>query len=252
MSDFLFRHRDSLSAAAAATFVLMLATAGRMPATQQPAAALMAIEVMLEPAQQITPSPPPEVIPPPLPLPAARLRKPAAMVAVPRANVESGKHDVPPAVAVDRLRDPVPLESAVDLPAVPPPAAVPAAAPARTAAAVPDALPPLPAEKPGTSADAEADYVGRVKAHLQASKRYPTGREASLQRPAGTAVIWFMVRRSGELAGAGVDISAGSMLLDNAALATVRRSSYPAFPDEVWPGKEQQRFTVELDFVPLN
>ncbi|MFA6972434.1 MAG: TonB family protein [Gallionella sp.] len=98
--------------------------------------------------------------------------------------------------------------------------------------------------------NAESAYAASVRAHLQAVKRYPTGREASLQRPAGTSLIWFVVRRNGELAEAGIEASSGSMLLDNAALATVRRSNYPVFSDEAWPGKAQQRFTVELNFVP--
>jgi len=96
----------------------------------------------------------------------------------------------------------------------------------------------------------EAGYVGKLRAYLHSIKRYPTGREASQQRPAGTAVIWFTVRRSGELVEAGIEASAASMLLDNAALSTVRRGVYPPFPDEAWAGKAQQRFTVELDFVP--
>lgn len=100
--------------------------------------------------------------------------------------------------------------------------------------------------------NAESIYVGKVRAYLQMVKRYPTGREASLQRPAGTSAIWFIVRRSGEMVDAGIETSSGSMLLDNAALATIRRSAYPVFPDEAWSGKAQQHFTVELNFVPAN
>lgn len=98
--------------------------------------------------------------------------------------------------------------------------------------------------------NAEAIYIGKVRALLQAARRYPTSREASLTRPAGISVVWFRVRRSGELVDAGIEASSGSMLLDNAALATVRRNIYPVFPDEAWPGKAMQRFTVELNFIP--
>jgi len=100
--------------------------------------------------------------------------------------------------------------------------------------------------------DAEALYIGKIRAHLQSIKRYPTGREASQQRPTGAATIWFVMLRSGELLEAGIQTSSGSMLLDNAALVTVRRGLYPSFPDEAWAGKAQHRFSVELDFIPTN
>lgn len=100
--------------------------------------------------------------------------------------------------------------------------------------------------------NAETIYVDRVRAYLQTIKRYPTGREASLQRPVGASRVWFVVSRSGELIDAGIEISSGSMLLDNASLGTVRKSNYPVFPNAAWPGKLNQRFTVELNFVPSN
>jgi protein TonB len=114
-------------------------------------------------------------------------------------------------------------------------------------------MPAAPAaDAPDAKRNAEALYASQVRAHLQSTKRYPTGREASLQRPSGTSVIWFIVRRNGELSDSGVETSSGSMLLDNAALSTVRRGAYPAFPDEIWPNKTQQRFTVELKFIPAS
>lgn len=114
-------------------------------------------------------------------------------------------------------------------------------------------LPAAPtAVTPDTKRNAEALYAGQIRAHLQSTKRYPTGREASLQRPSGTSVIWFIIRRNGELSDAGVETSSGSMLLDNAALSTVRRGTYPIFPEDIWPNKTQQRFTVELTFVPAS
>ncbi|MDD2915577.1 MAG: TonB family protein [Gallionella sp.] len=153
-----------------------------------------------------------------------------------------------------------PVEPAVAEPADP-------AAPVRAVPVVPElVLPPVqaspapsglaipPVAPSAISADsvrnAEAIYIGKVRAYLQTIKRYPTGREASLQRPSGIVVVWFMVRRNGEILDAGIETSSGSMLLDNAALATVRRGVYPVFPFETWPGKAQQHFTVALDFIP--
>lgn len=98
----------------------------------------------------------------------------------------------------------------------------------------------------------EATYVNRVREHLKSIKRYPTGREASLQRPSGVVEVWFVLNRNGELLDMGIEDSSGSMLLDAAARTTVRRGEYPRFQDEAWSGKAQHRFTVELDFYPAN
>lgn len=113
-------------------------------------------------------------------------------------------------------------------------------------------LTPPAAMPPDFESNAEAAYIAKVRAYLQDSKRYPTGREASLQRPAGTARLWFVLSRSGELIDCGVQRSSGSMLLDNSALSTVRRSTYLPFPGEAWKGRAQQRFVVELNFVPAH
>jgi protein TonB len=96
----------------------------------------------------------------------------------------------------------------------------------------------------------EAMYVAKVRGYLASVKRYPTGREASIQRPSGKAVIWFVLKRNGSLIESGIETSSGSMLLDSSALATVRRANYTAFPEESWAGQTQHRFSVELDFVP--
>jgi protein TonB len=99
-------------------------------------------------------------------------------------------------------------------------------------------------------ASLEGEYVGKVRALLNASKRYPTGRQASQQRPQGKVKVWFMVARTGSLVDAGVLESSNSNLLDDAALATVRRANYPPFPANTWPGQEQHKFVAELDFSP--
>lgn len=96
----------------------------------------------------------------------------------------------------------------------------------------------------------EAMYVEKVRSYLVSAKRYPTGREASIQRPVGKAKIWFVLARSGTLLEAGVELSSGSMLLDSTALSNVRRANYTAFPEGSWVGQTQHRFYVELDFIP--
>ena len=117
---------------------------------------------------------------------------------------------------------------------------------------------PLPAAEPVKAAPTpstvqiESSYISTVRAQLNASKRYPTGREASLQRPSGKALVWFIVNRHGALLDAGIEESSNSILLDNAALSTVRRTPFNAWPEGSWPGQTQHRFNVTLDFVPIN
>jgi protein TonB len=98
----------------------------------------------------------------------------------------------------------------------------------------------------------ESNYIASVRATLNANKRYPTGREASLQRPAGKVKVWFVLMRNGALQEAGIEESSNSIILDNAALATVRRTSYSPWPEGSWTSEAQHKFTVTLDFVPLN
>jgi protein TonB len=112
------------------------------------------------------------------------------------------------------------------------------------------AAPVEPAHKTNNTASAEAEYVARLKAMLNASKRYPTGRQASQQRPQGVVKLWFTLNRAGNLLEAGVLEAADSNLLNDAALATVRRVTYPPFNVELWPGQDQHKFTVDIDFLP--
>jgi protein TonB len=112
------------------------------------------------------------------------------------------------------------------------------------------AVPVEPAQRTNNTASAEAEYAGRVKAMLNASKRYPTGRQASQQRPQGVVKLWFILNRAGNLLEAGVLEAANSNLLNDAALSTVRRATYPPFTAELWPGQDQHKFTVDIDFLP--
>ena len=96
----------------------------------------------------------------------------------------------------------------------------------------------------------EGEYVNKVRAMLNSTKRYPTGRQASQQRPYGKVKVWFTVSRTGTLLDAGVLESSNSNLLDDAALASVRRGTYPSFPVNTWSGQGQHQFSADLEFAP--
>ncbi len=125
--------------------------------------------------------------------------------------------------------------------------AMPQLAPAQALAEAPKVVAQIP-----VNVNVENNYVSNVRATLNANKRYPTGREASLQRPAGKARVWFVLFRNGSLQEAGIEESSNSILLDNAALTTVRRTDYAPWPEGSWPSQTQHKFTVTLDFVPFN
>ena len=116
------------------------------------------------------------------------------------------------------------------------------------ATAQPAAPRPLaPPAQPTTAADDDA-YAARVRAYLESIKHYPTSKEARLQRPRGTVNVWVVVNRSGDMKEAGIEDSSGSMILDGAALNTVRGASYPAFPPDAFKGQATHRFTVQLNY----
>jgi protein TonB len=200
----------------------------------------------------LTPEPVKPVIQPPAPPPPVQPPKPTITAARPAPS--------PPALSAPTLSAPAtvaPLAAPVTASAPTEAAKVEVAKPAQAAPAVAPApvaetVKPAPPPPPPSRAAIEYSYVVNVRALLNANKRYPTGREASLQRPSGKAVVWFVLNRNGTLQEAGIDSSSNAILLDNAALSTVRRTSYTPWPEGSWPGQTQHRFTVTLDFIPLN
>ena len=192
------------------------------------------------------------------PEPVRPLMQPPA----PPPPVQPPKPVLTPSKPTPVLASPPPISAVPSAPASPTPATPSEPVKAeitksiQVAPAVPQAVAepakPPPPVSPPSSAAAENAYVVSVRTLLNANKRYPTGREASLQRPSGKAMVWFVLNRNGNLQEAGIEDTSNSILLDNAALSTVRRTNYTPWPEGSWPGQAQHRFTVTLDFVPLN
>jgi protein TonB len=171
----------------------------------------------------------------------------------------------PPPPVVKEIQRPVTdaPRTAAPLPFVPVPDVVPQATSANTIASVatpppvPAVIAPPPAPQVDDAAKAraqiaslEGEYIGKVRAMLNSTKRYPTGRQASQQRPEGKTKLWFTITRHGALVDVGIMESSNSNLLDDAALATVRRGTYEAFPPNTWVGQEQHTFSTEIAFSP--
>ena len=184
---------------------------------------------LIEPLLQPPPKTPPPQVKQPEPKPK--------MLALP--NVPMTPAPIEPAREVTAA-----AESPRPIPTPTPAPSLPTATPVQEA--------PKMAPQPPISVSLENNYILSVRATLNANKRYPTGREASLQRPSGKVKLWFVLARNGALQDAGIDESSNSIILDNAALSTLRRTTYAPWPEGSWASQSQHKFTVTLDFVPLN
>jgi len=224
------RHKlSSLGSLLLVFFVFSMAQAIKGPAEMLAQEAMELTTTLIEPLLQPPPKTPPPQVKQPEPKPK--------MLAMPNAPIT-----------------PAPIEPAREVTAAaesPRPTPTPTPAPSfPTATPVQEA--PKMAVQPPISVSLENNYIVSVRAILNANKRYPTGREASLQRPSGKVKLWFVLARNGALQDAGIDESSNSIILDNAALSTLRRTTYAPWPEGSWTSQSQHKFTVTLDFVPLN
>jgi periplasmic protein TonB len=226
------RHKlSSLGSLLLVFFVFSMAQAIKGPAEMLAQEAMELTTTLIEPLLQPPPKTPPPQVKQPEPKPK--------MLAMPNAPIT-----------------PAPIEPAREVTAAaesPRPTPTPTHTPAPS---LPTATPvqeaPKMAVQPPVSVSLENNYIVSVRATLNANKRYPTGREASLQRPSGKVKLWFVLARNGALQDAGIEESSNSIILDNAALSTLRRTTYAPWPEGSWASQSQHKFTVTLDFVPLN
>lgn len=90
---------------------------------------------------------------------------------------------------------------------------------------------------------AVSNYPGKIVGKLRRALRYPAGTD---QR--GEAQVRFTVSRSGSVNGIRIVRSSGSPVLDEAAVATVRRAApFPEIPAAA--GRSSWAFTIPLAFV---
>jgi protein TonB len=131
----------------------------------------------------------------------------------------------------------------------PPPVAA-KAAPAAVAQAAPTPAPPAPPAPPKVDGQAlEGGYLKGLRNELDTYKQYPTGRQASLERPNGDVVVWLLVDRQGRVLDSGVQTPASSMLLNRAAANSLRRiKQVKPFPEQAFGGRNEQRFTATFNY----
>lgn len=130
-----------------------------------------------------------------------------------------------------------------------------AAAAPQVAPAIPEPVKttPPPVEQPAVAANTNANFADKIRQLINNNKAYPTGREASIQKPEGTVEVCVVIARNGEYVDANVKESSGSIILDQAGKRLVSRLRYPAFEDTAFKGQAQHEFCVRLKYeVPKN
>ena len=228
------RHKlSSLGSLLLVFFVFSMAQAIKGPAEMLAQEAMELTTTLIEPLLQPPPKTPPPQVKQPEPKPK--------MLAMPNAPITPAPIEPAREVTV-AAESPRPIPTPTPTPTPAP--SLPTATPVQEA--------PKVAVQPPVSVSLENNYIVSVRATLNANKRYPTGREASLQRPSGKVKLWFVLARNGALQDAGIEESSNSIILDNAALSTLRRTTYAPWPEGSWASQSQHKFTVTLDFVPLN
>ena len=128
-----------------------------------------------------------------------------------------------------------------------PPPVVAKPTPATVAQAAPTPAPPAPPKVDGQAL--EGGYLKGLRNELDTYKQYPTGRQASLERPNGDVVVWLLVDRQGRVLDSGVQTPASSMLLNRAAANSLRRiKQVKPFPEQAFGGRNEQRFTATFNY----
>ena len=128
-----------------------------------------------------------------------------------------------------------------------PPPVVAKPTPAAVAQAAPTPAPPAPPKVDGQAL--EGGYLKGLRNELDTYKQYPTGRQASLERPNGDVVVWLLVDRQGRVLDSGVQTPASSMLLNRAAANSLRRiKQVKPFPEQAFGGRNEQRFTATFNY----
>ncbi|WP_421555588.1 energy transducer TonB family protein [Pseudomonas kitaguniensis] len=173
--------------------------------------------------EEAEPAPPPPPPPPPKPVPKPEPKP------VPKPK---------PAVAAKPTTAPAPTPT----PQV-------AAKPVQAAVA-PTPAPPAPPAPPKVDGQAlEGGYLKGLRNELDTYKQYPTGRQASLERPSGEVVVWMRVDRQGRVLDSGIQTPASSMLLNRAATNSLRRiKQVKPFPEQAFGGRNEQRFTATFNY----
>ncbi|MDY7534613.1 energy transducer TonB [Pseudomonas sp. Bout1] len=238
----LFRARRLLGSVPALIALVLIALGIQsQPLKIQPTYDESAVELALvEPEPEVVPEPAVEQEPPP--------------PVIEDEEAEPAPPPPPPKPVPKPLPKPEPKPKPVPKPVAtkptPTPAPAPVAAKPMQAVAAPTpapAAPPAPSKVDGQAL--EGGYLKGLRNELDTYKQYPTGRQASLERPSGEVVVWLMVDRQGRVLDSGIQTPGPSMLLNRAATNSLRRiKQVKPFPEQAFGGRNEQRFTATFNY----
>ncbi|WLH92167.1 energy transducer TonB [Pseudomonas sp. FP453] len=234
----LFRARQLLGSVPAVIALVLIAMGIQSQTLKvEPVYDESAVELALvEPEPEVVPEPVVEQEPPP-PVIEDEEAEPAPPPPPPKPQPkpEPKPKPVPKPVVAKPTPTPTP----------PPVAAKPA--PAAVAQVAPTPAPPAPPKVDGQAL--EGGYLKGLRNELDSYKQYPTGRQASLERPTGEVVVWLLVDRQGRVLDSGVQTQASSMLLNRAAANSLRRiKQVKPFPEQAFGGSNEHRFTATFNY----
>ncbi|WP_300626880.1 energy transducer TonB [Pseudomonas sp.] len=236
----LFRARQLLGSVPAVIALVLIALGIQSQTLKvEPVYDESAVELaLIEPEPEVVPEPVVEQAPPP-PVIEEDEAEPAPPPPPPKPAPKPEPKPKPKPVA-----KPAPVV-AKPAPTPPPVAAKPTPAP--VAQAAPATAPPAP---PKVDSQAlEGGYLKGLRNELDTYKQYPTGRQASLERPSGEVVVWLLVDRQGRVLDSGLQTQASSMLLNRAATNSLRRiKQVKPFPEQAFGGRNEQRFTATFNY----
>ncbi|WP_025858817.1 energy transducer TonB [Pseudomonas sp. CHM02] len=236
----LFRARQLLGSVPALIALVLIALGIQSQTLKvEPVYDESAVELALvEPEPQVIPEPVVEQEPPP-PVIEDEEAEPAPPPPPPKPLPKPKPEPKPKPVPKPVVAKPTPA------PTPPPIAAKPA--PAAVAQAAPTPAPPAPPKVDGQAL--EGGYLKGLRNELDTYKQYPTGRQASLERPTGEVVVWLLVDRQGRVLDSGLQTQASSMLLNRAATNSLRRiKQVKPFPEQAFGGRNEQRFTATFNY----
>ncbi|CAI2525753.1 energy transducer TonB [Serratia liquefaciens] len=235
-SRHLFSWLPALIVAGCVLFASQQAALKIQPRYDETAMELALVEPEPEPPVETPPQPEP---PPPEPEPLPEPVVPAPEPIVEAKPVPKPQPKPKPKPVKEKAK---PVEKAR-------PVAVPTAP--RTLVSKPAAqpVPPAPAAPKVNAQAIENGYLQALRHELEQRKRYPSGRQASLERPQGNVEVWLEVDRSGRVISSGITNKAPSMLLNRAALSSLQSiSQVKPFPSEAFNGQTTKRFSATFNY----
>ncbi|RQO59557.1 energy transducer TonB [Pseudomonas sp. KBW05] len=236
----LFRARQLLGSVPAVIALVLIAMGIQSQTLKvEPVYDESAVELALvEPEPEVVPEPVVEQEPPP---PVIEDEEAAPAPPPPPPKPQPKPEPKPKPVPKPVVAKPTPTPT----PTPPPVAAKPA--PAAVAQVAPTPAPPAPPKVDGQAL--EGGYLKGLRNELDSYKQYPTGRQASLERPTGEVVVWLLVDRQGRVLDSGVQTQASSMLLNRAAANSLRRiKQVKPFPEQAFGGSNEHRFTATFNY----